>query len=93
MPVLDAMRLIGRSSQAGLPVGFILGIVAVKKKTLTFPFKGQNVGNDSIQKPAVMADHQGAAAKILQGFFQGPHGIDVQIIGRFVKQKHIGPFL
>ena len=39
-----------------------------------------------------MADHQGAPPEILQGVFQSPHSIDIQIIGRFIQEKHISPF-
>jgi hypothetical protein len=92
MPVFNPMRLIGSGSLACFPVCFIFGVVAVKKEALTLPFKGQDVGDDAIQKPAVMADDQGTSAEKLQGFFQGSHGIDIQIIGRFIQKKHIGPF-
>jgi hypothetical protein len=48
------------------------------------------VGGDAVQKPAVMADDHGAAAEVFQGLFQRPHGVDVQVVGGFVQQQHIG---
>ena len=51
------------------------------------------MGGDSIQKPAVMADDNGAASKIFYGLFEGPHGIDVEIVCRFIKEEDVGPFL
>ena len=93
MPVFDAVGLIGSGPQAGLSVRLIFGVIAVKQKNVALPFKGQDMGGDPVQKPAVVADDHGAPAEILQGLFQRPHGIDIQIIGRFIQQKHIGPFL
>ncbi|OPY17053.1 MAG: hypothetical protein A4E69_00062 [Syntrophus sp. PtaB.Bin138] len=40
-----------------------------------------------------MADDNGAAGEIFQGFLQGAHGIDVQVIGGLVEQEDIGPLL
>ena len=40
-----------------------------------------------------MADYYGTACKILQHLFKCSHGVYVQIIGRFIKQKDIGLFL
>ncbi len=38
-------------------VGFVLLVVAVKEHPLAVAFSGQDVGGDTVQEPAVMADH------------------------------------
>src|ERR1035437_7106246 len=40
-----------------------------------------------------MADDDNAAGKILQRVFQRPQGVNIQIIGWFIKQEHIGALL
>ena len=50
------------------------------------------MGGDAIEEPAVVADDHRAAAKVLQSLFQGPQRIDIQVVGGFVQQNHIGPF-
>lgn len=52
-------------------------------------FKSQNMCRDSIKEPTIMADHNRAAAEIGQAFFEGPQGIDIQIVRGFVKQQQI----
>ena len=48
------------------------------------------MGGDTIQKPAVVADHHRTAAEIFQGFFQCPQGVYVQVVGWLVKEQDIG---
>src|SRR6185369_5475187 len=36
-----------------------------------------------------MADNHRAAGKIFKSFFQSPHGVDIQVIGRFIQKNHI----
>ena len=43
------------------------------------------MGCQSVEEPAVMADDNRTAAKILQSFFQRPQGVDVQIVGRLIE--------
>ena len=46
-----------------------------------------------VQKPAIVRYNDRTAGEILDGFFEGPQGIHVNIVGGFVQQKHIGPLL
>ncbi len=52
-------------------------------------FKGQDVGGQTVEKPAVVADDHGAAGEFLQRLFQGLQGFDVQVVGWFVEQDDI----
>ena len=89
LPVPDPVGLVGSRSQPRLTVCFVVGIVAFEPDDLALPLERQNMGGDPVKKPAVMTDDHGAAGKILQGFFQGTHGVHVQVIGRFVQEEHI----
>src|SRR2546426_8376429 len=51
------------------------------------------MGRDAVQEPAVVAARHTATAEPLEPFLQGPQGIHVQVVGRFVEQQQIGPFL
>ena len=51
------------------------------------------MGGDPVQEPAIMADHQTAAAEILEGLLKRPERVDVQVVGRLVEKKDIGAFL
>ena len=52
--------------------------------------EGQDVGGDAVEEPAIMADDDGAAREILQRLFQRAQRIDVEVVGRFVEQQHVG---
>ena len=60
------MRLVGINAQATFFVGFVFGIIAVEKFYFRVAFKRQNMRGDSVQKPAVMADDDGAAREVFQ---------------------------
>ena len=62
----------------------------MKENHLAVAFKGQDMGGDAVQEPAVVADHHGTAAEIFQGFFQRPQGVDVQVVGRLVQEDDVG---
>ena len=36
-----------------------------------------------------MADHDGAAAEILQGLFESAERVDIQVVGGFVEQEDV----
>ena len=84
MPVLDAVRLIGCRAEPRPAVGFVFGVVAIEEDDTAVAFKGENVRGDAVQKPAVVADDDGAAGEILSRLFERAHGVDVEVVGRFV---------
>ena len=91
--ILDAVGPFGRRAQALFAVGFVFRPVAIKENNLAVAFKGQDMGGNAVQEPAVVADHHGAAAEIFQGFFQRSQGVDVQVVGGLVQEDDVGPFL
>ena len=68
---------------------FIIGKVAGKEIHNAFALKRHNVRADSVEKPAVVRDHDGAAPKFKQCFFERAHGIDVEVVRRLVEQQQI----
>ena len=72
---------------------FVFSKISFKPTHLAIAFKDQQMGTDPIQKEAIMADHHGAAREIDNRFFQGSHGIDIKVIGRFIEQNEVAaPF-
>src|SRR5690606_26556579 len=60
LAVLEASRLIRIFTHAPLAVLFIRLVVAFKPLDVAVTFEGEDVGSNTIQKPAIMADHYGA---------------------------------
>jgi diguanylate cyclase (GGDEF)-like protein len=71
----------------------VLRVVPVEEDHPAVALEGQDVRGDAVQEPAVVADDHGAAGEVLQGLFQGAHGVHVQVVGRLVQQQHVGPSL
>src|SRR3989339_1172696 len=90
LPVLDPVGLAGRRAEARLAVRFVLGIVPLEPDNGAVPLKGEDVRREPVEKPAVVADDDRAAGKILQRLFEGPHRVDVEVVRRFVEQKDVG---
>ena len=93
LPVFDPMRLVGGGPHPSLAVSLIIRIISREPDNLAFSLKSQNVRGDPVQEPAVVADHHGAARKVFQSLFQGSQGVHIQIVGRFVQQNNVAPFL
>ena len=68
--VFNPVHLIRFVPQAFFAVGFIILKIAVKPGDLAIPFKREDMGSHSIQKPAVVADDDGASNKIFKSDFQ-----------------------
>src|SRR6185312_13413507 len=64
-------------------------IVAFEPVDLRVALEGENVRGDTVEKPAIMRDHDRAAREGYQRILEGAQRFDVQIIGGFVEQQHI----
>ena len=71
----------------------VLGVVAIEEDHLAVALEGQDVGGQAVQEPAVVADDDGAAREVLDGLFQGAHGVHVQVVGGLVEEEHVGAAL
>ena len=56
---------------------------------LTITFEGKDVRADTVEEPAVVANHNGATCKLFQTFLQCTKGVDVNIVGRLVKEEYV----
>ena len=89
-------NLLGSSSFKPKPFSTLLFIglvIAFAPVNVTVTLKRQNVRRDAVQEPAIVAGDDHAADVIHDGFFQRSQCIDIQVIGRFVEQQHIGTAL
>jgi len=91
MPVFDPVRLVRGGAETRLPVPFVLGIVAVEPDHPALSLEGEDMGGDPVEKPAVMADDDGAAGKVLDRLFERPHGVHIQVVGRLVEEDDVRP--
>src|SRR5687767_10982251 len=65
-PILDSMRLFRCHAQPLLAIRLILRIVAIEPNHFAVAFECQDMGRDTIEKPAIMGNYHGAAGEILQ---------------------------
>ena len=56
---------------------------------VTIPFKGHDMGGDTVQEPSVVRDHYDASDEVKDGFLQCSQRIHVEIVRRFVEQEDI----
>ena len=66
-------------------IRLIFAVIAVEKLDLAFAFKGENMGCDTIQEPSIVADDDGASAKVQQAFFQRAEGFHIKVVRRLVQ--------
>ena len=76
-------------AQAARLVDFVLRIAALEEEYLTIALEGKNVGTDSVEEPAVVADNHSTASKCFQTFLQGTQRVHVDIVGRFIEEQNI----
>src|SRR6516225_6489436 len=84
------MRLIRLGADAAATVGFVIAVVALEPDNLAVALEGEDVGGNAVEKPAVVGDDDRAAGKVEQRLLQRAQCVDIEIIGRLVKEQHIG---
>ena len=87
-PVTHALRLY--IAHALHLVFLVFGVRAFEEEHLAVSFKRQDVGADTVEEPAVVADYYGTSGKVFQTFFQRTQGVDVNVVGRLVQDKEVG---
>ena len=58
--------MIRLGADAPATVGFVIAVVALEPDNLAVALEGEDVGGDSVEKPAVVGDDDRAAGKIEQ---------------------------
>ena len=84
--VLDAVGLVGFDAETLTALGLVGVEIAFAPADEAVALEGQNVRGHAVQKPAVVGNHDDAAGEMKDRLFQGPQGVDVQIVGRFVQE-------
>src|SRR5688572_2331048 len=85
----DTLRLRAFVAQPLFLVGFVFLIVAVEERPLRIALGRENMGRDTVEKPAVVRDHEHAARELEQRVFERAQRLDVEIVRRFVEQQHV----
>src|SRR6516165_3552826 len=84
------MRLIRLGADAAATAGFVIAVVALEPDNLAVALEGEDVGGDSVEKPAVVGNDDRAAGKVEQRLLQRAQCVDIEIVGRLVKEQHVG---
>src|SRR5258707_11322887 len=93
LPVLDTVRLIGCGAEPALPIGFIVLIIALEPHDLAVAFEREHVRRDAIEKPAIVADDDGAAREVEERLLERAQRVDVEVVGRLVEEQQVAAFL
>src|SRR4051812_44098584 len=83
--VLDPMRL---ERLGPAPFGVLLP-PALEPRRLRVAFEREDVRRDTVEEPAVVCDHDGAAGELEQRIFECAQRVDVEIVRRLVEQQHV----
>src|ERR1700724_3947683 len=87
------MWLIGGRTQPPPAIGLVILIVPLEPYRRAVALEREDVGRDAIEKPSIVADHDGAAGEVEQRVLQRPERVDVEIVGRLVEQQQVAAFL
>lgn len=68
---------------------FFVGFVVTFEPDDFVAFEGEDVGGNSVEEPAIVADDNGASAKVDEAFFEGAEGANVEVVGRFVEEEEV----
>ncbi len=84
--VFDPFGLVGFDAQPFSPLQLVGFVVSLTPMDVAAALECQNMGTNPIEEPAVVANHDGTTGEIEDRLFEGPHRVDVQIVGRLVEQ-------
>src|SRR6478672_4211309 len=93
LSIFYPVGLIRRGTEPPLPVRLVVLVVAFEPDDLAVALECQHVRRDAIEEPAVVADHDGAAAEVEQRLLERAERVDVEIVGRLVEQQQVAALL
>ena len=70
-------------------VHFVFRIVAIEEEHVAIAFKCKDMGANTVEEPAVVANHHSTACKRFQTFLKRTERVHVDVVGRFVEQQHV----
>src|SRR5690606_23035319 len=85
----QTVRLGAFLAEAALLVLLVLAIVALEELHVRITLERQNVRGDTVQEPAIVADHQRHARELQQRILERTQRLHVEIVGRLVEQQHV----
>src|SRR5207248_7563116 len=69
-PVLDPVRALRLRAEPLAPVRLVVLVVALEPDDAAVALEGEDVGRDTIEEPAVVADHDRAAGEVDEPILQ-----------------------
>ena len=87
------MRLVGGGAETSPAVCLIVGVVSFEPDGAALSFESQNMCGDAVEKPAVVADDDGASCKMFNRFFKGAERVYIEIVGRLIEEQNVRALL
>jgi hypothetical protein len=87
--VSKSLGFVSRDPQSLAALLFVGLKISFAPMDVAIPFKGHDVGGDTVQEPSVVRDHHDASNEVQDGFLECSQRIHVEVVGRFVEQKDI----
>ena len=70
--------------------GFVIfGVAALEPGCAAIGFEREDMCRDTVEEPAVVGDDHDAAAEVLQAFFEGTQGGDIEVVCGFVEEEEV----
>ena len=73
-------------------VFFVFRVRTLEEEHFTVAFESKDVRTDTVEEPTVVANDYSTTGKAFQTFFQCTESVHVDVIGRFVEEKHVAFF-
>ena len=89
--VADSLRLF--NTEAFCFINLIVRIVTIEEEHISIAFKCKDMGANTVEEPAVVANHHSTAGKCFQTFLKRTERVHVDVVGRFVEQQHVALLL
>src|SRR4051812_18400880 len=83
------MWLICVVAEAAFAVSLVFAVISIKVFHVAIPLEGEDMRCYAVEEPAVVADDDCAAGEILQGFFECPHGVYIEVIRGLVEKDDV----
>src|ERR1044071_5233874 len=91
LPIFQACRCEGLNSHSCLVVSFPFRVVSDEEIHFAISLESHDVSANPVEKPSVVRDSYDTSAKLQEAFFEGAHGVHVEIIRRFIEEKYVAP--
>src|SRR5512132_3478603 len=89
LAIAHPVRAGGFLTQAPDFVLFVRLEIAFEPLNVAVALEGKNVGGETIEEKAVVANDHGAAGEVLDRFLERTQSLDVEIVGRLVEQEDV----